>query len=82
MSENIDANVKQEKNFDINLHGLRWTILALASLGIAISAVDTKQLIGEIKDIRAEQLKVQRAQLDVAKKQYTLDSLKFYSKER
>ncbi len=82
MSEQIDANIKQEKNFDVNLHGIRWTILALASLSIAISAVDTKQLIGEIKDIRADQLKVQQDQLDVAKKQYTLDSLKFYSKER
>lgn len=82
MAENIDANIKQEKNFDVNLHGVRWTMIACATLVIATSTVDTRNTLREIKDVRTEQLKVQQKQLEIAKQQYVLDSLRFYNQNQ
>ncbi|MBQ0013322.1 MAG: hypothetical protein KBS86_01995 [Proteobacteria bacterium] len=79
----MDNKIKLEQDefnsFNIKVSGLRWTVitLALASIGVSMYNVSDRAII--IAEEKHAQTEIMRQQLEVAKQQYVLDSLRYYN---
>ena len=73
---NIDAPVK------VKLTGCRYFFIALGIMMIMLAAYGVVDALNDANELKRTELDIQRQRLDVAKRQYTLDSLKYFSNQK
>lgn len=79
----MDNKIKLEQDefnsFNIKMSGIRWTVITLAvvSMGVSMCNIADRAII--VAEEKQAETEIMRQQLEVAKQQYVLDSLRYYN---
>ena len=66
----------------VKLTGCRYFFIALGIMMIMLAAYGVVDALNDANELKRTELDIQRQRLDVAKRQYTLDSLKYFSNQK
>ncbi len=78
----MSDKVKVEVAGSVNPGGVRWFLVAFALCGSAFSLSNICEQLKDANDLKRQEVDIQRARLDVANRQYALDSLAFYGNQK
>lgn len=79
MNNEKEVKIKQNEALNVRLSGGRSIFIALAALWAALGLSVIEQRIDESNTIKKESNEIKRQELEQAKKQYQLDSLKYFA---
>lgn len=65
----------------VKLTGCRYFFIALGIMMIMLAAYGVVDALNDANELKRTELDIQRQRLDVAKRQYTLDSLKYFGRQ-
>lgn len=66
----------------VKLTGGRYFFIALGIMMTMFAAYGVVDALNDANELKRTELDIQRQRLDVAKRQYTLDSLKYFSNQK
>ncbi len=66
----------------VKLTGGRYFFIALGAMMIMFAAYGVVGALNDANELKRTELDILRQRLDVAKRQYTLDSLKYFSNQK
>ncbi len=66
----------------VKLTGGRYFFIALGAMMIMFAAYGVVDALNDANELKRTELDILRQRLDVAKRQYTLDSLKYFSNQK
>ncbi len=66
----------------VNLVGKRWWIIAIAAGAICVGTISIGAQLSRHNKLKEQEIELLRQQINVAQRQYTLDSLKYYGNQK
>ena len=66
----------------VKLTGGRWFFIALGTMMVMFAAYGVVGALNDANELKRAELDILRQRLDVAKRQYTLDSLKYFGNQK
>lgn len=66
----------------VKLTGLRYFLVALGTITLSWAAWEIAGALNDANELKRSELEIQKQRLDLAKRQYTLDSLRYFAPQK
>ena len=66
----------------VKLTGLRYFLVALGTITLSWAAWEIAGALNDANELKRSELEIQKQRLDLAKRQYTLDSLQYFAPQK
>ena len=66
----------------VKLTGLRYFLVALGTITLSWAAWEIAGALHDANELKRSELEIQKQRLDLAKRQYTLDSLRYFAPQK